>query len=150
MTKEEIRDYSVRISQCSKTELVVITYDIAINYINSAIGCFNNDDMEGFTFNIKKSREFILDLSSNLDFKYKISFELMSLYLFINKTLLEAMLKKNIDNVDACIEMLTKLKGAFEKIAPEDVRGQAMPNSEQVYVGLTYGKGSILQEVRVR
>lgn len=39
MTKEDIRDFSMKITQCSKTGLVVITYEIIENYLNSAIEC---------------------------------------------------------------------------------------------------------------
>lgn len=150
MTKEEIKDFSFKITQSTKTGLVVITYEIIINYINSAKVCFESGDMEGFTFNIKKARQFVNDLSSNLDFKYKISFDLMSLYMFINRSLLSASIRKNTELLDDCTKIIAKLKEAFSNIESEDKRGAAMPNSEQVYVGLTYGKSSNLNEIYVR
>ena len=37
MKKESIKAYSYRVSQASKTELIVIMYDMAIEYLND---CF--------------------------------------------------------------------------------------------------------------
>ena len=37
MTDTEIKEYTRRISQSNPTEIVVITYEIIINYIESAV-----------------------------------------------------------------------------------------------------------------
>ena len=150
MTKEEIKEFSYRISQSSKTELVVITYEIIINYLESAKEAYNENDFGSFNFNIKKAKQFVNDLSSNLDFKYKMSCDLMSLYLFVNRTLLSASVRKSVEHIDTCIKIITSLRDAFDKISGEDKRGMAMPRSEQVFVGLTYGKTSQLNEVYMR
>lgn len=150
MTKEDIRDFSMKITQCSKTGLVVITYEIIENYLNSAIECHKKMDIEGFRFNIKKAKQFLNDLSSSLDFNYKISFDLMSLYMFINNRLVSASVRKSADLLDECLNIIDSLKNAFGKIEGEDKRGKVMPNSDQVYVGLTYGKGSKLNEYSLR
>ncbi len=150
MTKEDIRDFSMKITQCSKTGLVVITYEIIENYLNSAIECHKKMDIEGFRFNIKKAKQFLNDLSSSLDFNYKISFDLMSLYMFINNRLVSASVRKSVDLLDECLNIIDSLKSAFGKIEDEDKRGKVMPNSDQVYVGLTYGKGSKLNEYSLR
>lgn len=150
MTKEDIRDFSMKITQCSKTGLVVITYEIIENYLNSAIECHKKMDIEGFRFNIKKAKQFLNDLSSSLDFNYKISFDLMSLYMFINNRLVSASVRKSVDLLDECLNIIGSLQSAFGKIEGEDRRGKVMPNSDQVYVGLTYGKGSKLNEYSLR
>lgn len=150
MTQEEIKNYSVRVSQCSKTELVVITYEIAINYLNSAKEALKINDIDSFKFNIKKAKQFINELSSNLDFKYKISFDLMSIYLFINKTLVSVMVNRDESIIDRIIGIINNLKNAFSEVAKQDNRGQAMPNSQSLYVGLTYGPGSTLNEYVAR
>lgn len=150
MTTEEIKSYTMRISQSTRTELVVITYEIIINYIESAKESLAEEDISKFVFNVNKAKQFLNDLSSNLDFHYKISYDLMRIYMFINKTLVSAIVRKSDDELDVCIKLINNLRESFAKIAPEDKRGNAMPNSEQVYVGLTYGKGSKLNEYSVR
>ena len=44
---------------------------------------------------------------------------------------------------DAVREVMTKLKEAFEEVAKQDTSGPLMENTQQVYAGLTYGKGSL-------
>ena len=150
MTQDEIKEFSIRVGQSSKTGLVVITYEIIDNYLNSAKAALKADDIDLFKFNIKKAKQFVNDLSSNLDFKYKISFDLMSIYLFINKTLVSVMVNRDEKIIDRIIGMINNLKNAFEKVAIQDDRGQAMPNSQALYAGLTYGPGSKLNEYVAR
>lgn len=150
MEKEVIKEYAARIAQASKTELVVITYEIINNYIEDAMECYKNQDLEGFRFNIKKAKQFVNDLQANLDFNYKLSFELMSLYLYINKCLVSSSIRKSTENLPVCQRIIASLKNAFSQVAKTDKRGSAMPNSEQIYAGLTYGKSSMLNEVYIR
>ena len=58
MTKEEMNVFTRRITQSSKSELVVITYDIIINYIESANKEYEDGSVEGFIFNLKKEDVF--------------------------------------------------------------------------------------------
>lgn len=150
MTKEEIKDFSMKISQSSRTGLVVITYEIIENYLNCAVECHRKMDLEGFRFNVKKAKQFVNDLSSSLDFNYKISFELMSLYMYINNQLVSASVRKSDEAIDSCLNIIQSLKNAFAQIEPEDKRGKVMPNSNEVYVGLTYDKGRKLNEYSYR
>ena len=46
MTKEEMNVFSLRIANCSKTELIVITYDIVLNYVDSACRSYDEGDLE--------------------------------------------------------------------------------------------------------
>ena len=54
MTTEEIKSYTMRISQSTRTELVVITYEIIINYIESAKESLAEEDISKFVFNVNK------------------------------------------------------------------------------------------------
>lgn len=150
MTKEEMNVFSLRIANCSKTELVVITYDIVLNYIDSACRSYDEGDLDGVVFNFKKAKQFLNNLSSSLDFKYGISYELMNLYMYVNNCLVRNIAKRNVENVDSVKEVINRLRSSFDEISSLDQSGKVMKNSEQVYVGYTYGRTSTLNEVRVR
>ena len=150
MTKEEMNVFSLRIANCSKTELVVITYDIVLNYIDSACRSYDEGDLDGVVFNLKKAKQFLNNLSSSLDFKYGISYELMNLYMYVNNCLVRNIAKRNVENVDSVKEVINRLRSSFDEISSLDQSGKVMKNSEQVYVGYTYGRTSTLNEVRVR
>ncbi len=143
MTKEQINEFSLRISQSNKTQIVVITYEIIINYLDSARISIDNSNVTDFVFNVKKARQFINQLSSALDFKYKISFDLMNLYMYANECLIKSEVK--LEDVNICVvkNMMMKLKSAFETVSMEDKSASAMQGKEKVYAGLTYGKDAI-------
>lgn len=146
MTKEQINEFSMRISQSNKTEIVVITYEIIINYLDSAKKSFNNN-IDDFVFNVKKARQFLNQLSTALDFRYELSIELMNLYMYANECLIKSEMKRQDIHLSTVRDMMCSLKSAFEEISRQDVSGPAMQGGEKVYEGLTYGrngKGTVI------
>lgn len=142
MDKEQIKEYSMRISQSNKTQIVEITYEIIINYLDSGRICLDNSNVTGFVFNMKKARQFVNQLSSALDFQYGISYDLMSLYMFANECLLKSELRREDVHLDTVRNMMVKLREAFEQVSKQDKSGAAMQGGEKVYAGLTYGKNA--------
>lgn len=149
MTKEEINVFSKRIAQSSKSELVVITYEIILNYLDTAKVALESENMEEFVFNLKKAKQFVNDLSSVLDFSQKISFNLMNIYMFADRCLIKSIVKRQDCNLDVVESMLNKLKQGFEEVSKSDESGMMMKGGEQIYAGLTYGRG-VLNEVTMR
>lgn len=147
MTKEQINEFSMRISQSNKTQIVVITYEIIINYLDSAEEAMNNSNIDGFVFNVKKARQFLNQLSAALDFRYGISVELMNLYMYANECLIKSEMKKQDVNLKVVRDMMCRLMSAFEEVSRQDTSGPAMQGGEKVYEGLTYGrngKGTVI------
>lgn len=142
MTKEQINEFSMRINQSNKTQIVVITYEIIINYLDTAKKSIDNSDIDSFVFNVKKARQFLNQLSSALDFRYGISKELMSIYMFANECLVASEIKRKDVNLSSVIENLTKLRDAFEEVSKQDNSKPVMGSREVVYEGLTYGKNA--------
>ena len=143
MTKEEIKNFSMRISQSNKTQIVVISYEIIINYIDSAIEDFDKGDERGFVHNLQKAQQFVNDLTSALDYSCKISYDLLSLYSFANRCLIHSIAGKKKDNLDSVRNMMDKLRDSFDKISSQDTSGSAMENADTVYAGLTYGREAL-------
>ena len=55
--------------------------------------------------------------------------------------------KKDV-NLDSCERVISSLKDSFEEVSKQDTSGPVIENGQQVYAGLTYGKGS-LNEVAI-
>ncbi len=142
MTKEQINEFAMRISQTNRTGLVVIIYEIIDTYIETALEALKNNNLESFTFNIKKSRQFLNQLSSGLDFQYALSFELMNLYMYANDCMIQSEVKRENINLETVRDMMNKLRTAFEQVSRQDESGAVMKNSQIVYEGLTYGKNA--------
>lgn len=149
MTKEELNGYSYRITQASKTELIVIMYEMAETYLNDAVAEYEiaekseKVEYEGFRNSLKKAQRVVNELSSSLDMQYDISNELFNLYLYMNKTINNASLKKNIKEIPAILRMIARLKSSFSILSKQDLSGPIMKNTQQVYAGLTYSNGGL-------
>jgi len=143
MTKEEMNGYSYRVTQASRTQLVVIMYDVALNYLTDSMNYFEKLDIESFRDDIKKAQRVINQLTSVLDLQYEISLELMRLYIYMNNVLVRSSIRKEVDEINVVMGMLQKLRIAFEKVSDQDKSGPMMVNTQQVYAGLTYSNGGL-------
>ena len=150
MTKEDMREFSMRIAVSSKTELIVITYDIIENYIDAAEDAYKVGDLDAVVFNLQKAKQFVNNLSSSLDFRYGIAKNLMSLYIYANNCLMKDIVKRAPNNADVVKSIIDRLRDSFKEVSAHDTSGKTMRNTEQVYVGYTYGKTSTLNEMVVR
>ena len=144
MTREEIQGFTAKISQCNRTELVVISYDIMKVYIRDAKKALAAEDEKLFIWNIKKAKSMLEELMNALDFNYpQVTNNLMSLYLFIQSRFNKCIFKKQDVNLDVVVRIVDKLQAGFVEVAKEDTTGPVMENTSTVYAGITYGKGTL-------
>ncbi len=141
-------DYTARIVNATPAQLVVINYELVIDYIEKAKESVNDD--KEFRQLLTKAIEFLKELMTSLDVSYSISLDLMELYLYVNKLIVKSTISKKFENLDEALTILTKMKDAFQiagdKI-PAETAAPAMQNAQQVYAGMTYGRGSGLNEM---
>lgn len=147
MNKEAIKTFSYRISQASKTELVVIMYDMAQEYLKDAIQALNDDDKIGFCNNIRLVKRVIDELSSGLDMQYEIANELFVLYMQADKILIRCLARMDNEELDKVENMLNKLRESFYKLSKDDDSGPVLKNVQQVYAGLTYSSAGGSNEI---
>ena len=147
MTKEELKDYGIKVTQASRTELIVIMYELTIRYIEDAVKAIGKGNEEEFRSDLKHAKSFISQLSASLDMKYEISVNLLSLYVFMNKVMVRAEINKETDELDRITQMLKKLRAAFNEVKKTDSSGPVMENTQQVYAGLTYNKSSLSENM---
>ena len=147
MNKEAIKTFSYRISQASKTELVVIMYDMAQEYLKDAIQALNDDDKIGFCNNIRQVKRVIDELSSGLDMQYEIANELFVLYMQADKILIRRLARMDNEGLDKVGNMLNKLRESFYKLSKDDDSGPVLKNVQQVYAGLTYSSAGGSNEI---
>lgn len=150
MTNETVKKYTLRIADANPTEIIAIVYELAEIYLDDAIFAHKNNDMEGFADGVKRASKCVNDLISSLDLQYEISKSLLSIYMFINKELSMAVVKKDALTVARIQAMITKLKASFEELAKQDNSGAVMGNAQEVYAGLTYGKGVLNESTNIQ
>lgn len=147
MTKEELKDYGIKVTQASRTGLISLTFDLAIRYLEEAVGEHKKGNDEEFRNCLCKSKAFINELSASLDMQYEISVRLLSLYIFIYKAMVKADIKKDASELVRIIEMLKKLRDAFEEAGKNTSQEPVMENTQRLYAGLTYSKTSLNEEI---
>lgn len=137
MNNDMIRTYSYRISQATRSQLVVITYDIITDYLNEAL---NDDASSGYKEKLHMAMRGIDQLITGLDMEYEISVQLYQLYNYMKRTLISAQVSGERDSVSRVITMLGKLRTAFLEVSQLDDSKPLMKNTEKVYSGLTYSR----------
>ncbi len=143
MTKSEINEYAMRISQASRSELIVIMYEVAIKYIDDGIKALADGDAEEFRHDIKKAKSFVNELASVLDLKYPVSKNLLSLYTYMNNVMVKADITLKTEDLIKVKGMLEKLHLGFLEVSRQDNSKPLMSNVQQVYTGLTYSRNSL-------
>ena len=143
MNRDLLQQFAYRVTQANRTELVVITYEAILAEIASAREALAADDKIGFEKDLKNAQRFLGEMMGALDYQYPIALELLSIYLYINKSLITALMKRSAEPLDGIHEVIEKLLVAYKEVSKQDTSGPVMANTEQVYAGLTYAKGSL-------
>ncbi len=143
MKQEDTKAYAARVTQASKSELVVIMYEIILSHIKEAKEFHKKGDLEGFDKELKSSQKFLSELMGTLDCRYVIGLDLMALYLFVNKRIITAIIRRKPDTLDSAEKVLKDLLIGFDGVSKQDNTGPVMKNTQQIYAGLTYGRGTL-------
>lgn len=137
--------YVARIANATRIQLVIINYEIILDYLNAAKNSTDNrDDMD---FDISKARQFLDQLRNSLDMQYTLSKYLMNLYVYVDQQLAYSLFSYDTSYIDEAVKILSRLLEGWKKAEEEnDDKTPIMTNTEQLYAGLTYGKNGRLNE----
>ena len=91
MEKEQILDFTRRISQSNRSGLTVINYEIIFAYLDDAKKAYQEEKWEEFKVALRKAQNSIGELMQTLDFSYDISRNLYRIYVFCRDSLAAAM-----------------------------------------------------------
>ena len=146
MTKEVKQQFTLRISRANSTELVVILYEMALQFLDEAKGAYDTGDFTGYKEAIRKVRGCINELIQSLHMEYEPAPKLLRLYLFCIRRLAYAEVRREPRVLEEICMVLTQLKDAYAQIAPTNTAAPVMCNTQSVISGLTYGKSAALTE----
>lgn len=146
MKKELLQQFTTRVTQANRTQLVVTIYDIILASLEEAREAYAADNMNEWKHSLERAQALVMELMKSLDFRFDISKELGSLYLFVNRRILHCLARKNIELLDGTDKVISNLRNAFEEVSKTDDSKPLMQNTQKVYAGLTYGRDSDLYE----
>ena len=143
MEKERLQEFTTRVTQANRSELVVIMYEIMESDMRSARQAMANNNIMLFEKECRHAQRVLNELMATLDYHYVLAYDLLSLYSYMNKKLIAALIKRDEKPFLEVERIIEKLKAAYEQVSKQDVSGPMMKNTQQIYAGLTYGRGTL-------
>ena len=108
------------IKTASGGKLIILIYDEAVRQLNYAIEILESGDPKLDTVSnaIIKTQDLITELMVSLDFEKggEIAGNLFSLYMFFNKQLMEANVKKDVDILKKVHSYVADLREAWQQV----------------------------------
>ena len=147
MTPSRKQEYTRRITQANKTQLITILYDMILDYLAEALTGQGQTDKDAFDSLIGAADACIDELITSLDLNYELARNLYGLYLFEKKELLHSRIRGERSGLEHAASVFTALRDAYRVLEKEDTTAPVMVNVETVYAGMTYGRGSLTENV---
>ncbi len=111
----------VEIETASGLRLVVMLYAGAIKFLNIAGEGIKTKKLDIANNNIIKAQDIISELMTSLNFDAgEIAHNLYSLYIYMNRRLLEANIEKNSEIINEILRLLVTLKNAWEELLKKE------------------------------
>lgn len=146
MTKERIQQFTLRIAQANSTDMIVILYEMLLDYIDEANDAVHRDDDVALAEAVRKARGVLNELMQSLNMEYEPAGNLRQLYLYCIRKLVHAQ-SKQVGALDEICNIIVPLHDAYGQIAKLNPNGPVMGNSQTVYAGLTYGRNTLTENM---
>lgn len=147
MTSEKKNEYTLRISQANRAGLIVILYEIAMDYTDEAIAAADSGDNTAMSLAAERAMHCVEEMQNNLHFEYELAKSLNKLYLYMKKQLRAAVISGDGSGLSEVRKELAGLKEAYDKIADTDTSGPVMEHTQKVLAGMTYSKDRVLDDL---
>ena len=147
MTSEKKQEFTLRITNANKTQMITILYEILMCYADEAIDLLAAGKRDEAASAIDKAQSCIDELIRSLDLRYELAKNLHKLYLFSKKELVVAGATGSMNKIWRVKRNFTALHEAYRELEKFDSSEPMMENIQPVYAGLTYGKSALNESV---
>lgn len=147
MTKEKKQQFTLRITQANPTQLVVILYEMCLEYLDEARNALQAGEIPAFREGTRKTRGCLSELMQSLDLDYEPAPAMLQLFLFCVRRLAYSEFHRDEKALEEIESVLRPLHDAYEKIQDQNASGPVMGNAQTVYAGLTYGRNSLTENM---
>ena len=147
MTKEQIREFTLRTSQSNHSGLILVLFDVERIYVEDALVAYEAEDMDGYMKNIELARKAHNELMSCINPSDLQGRRVLQIFRFVYEKMVASVVKRKPQELDRCEKMMDNLRVSFVRLHELDEEGPVMRNTHQVYAGLTYGKGVLNESV---
>lgn len=145
MTKELKQEFTLRITQANKTQMITILYEMALHYVDEAEEALRAGDRTGLKDAVRRIQGCMCELMDSLHMEYELAHNLLQLYLYVNREVAKAALHHEAEHLEHVRPVLSKLAEAYRQVETQDMSDPVMGNAQTVYAGLTYGRNTLTE-----
>ncbi len=123
----------VQVTSASPKDLIILLYEHAIKSAKKAKLSIKEGNIQQTHNSLVKSQDIIYELMGSLNPDAgDVSKNLYSLYEFVNYTLGQANMKKDLSLIDQAIELLSELKESWEQIDVASIQNNTQASLESI------------------
>jgi flagellar protein FliS len=144
-----VEDYTAKISTATPLGLVIINYELMIHNLHLAKENLEEGEHSDFETHAKKAQAYLMVLMGSLDRTFAISGELLRLYFYVNKLLIQSQFKRDPNLICEACDITGSLLDSWRVLARVEspATKPVMENVEQLVAGLTYKDGRLCEYV---
>lgn len=119
------------VTTASPGELTLMLYNGCIKFLGKAKVSMENKNIEEKNYNIQRAQAIIAELMSTLNMDMDISKQILPLYQYMNRRLVEANIKNDAAIIDEVIGLATEFRDTWKEVI-KITRQQQFTGVEQV------------------
>ena len=147
MTQERKKEYTLRITQANKTQMITILYEMVLDYLKEARDAISIGDKEQANIRLGYAQNCIDELIRSVNRNIDLGKNLHQIYIFSKKELMISGINYSIHRIWKVEQNFKTLHAAYKEMESEDTSAPTMGNTQSVFAGLTYGKYSLNEDV---
>ena len=147
MTSEKKQEYTLRITSANSTALVVILYEMFFDFADEALCAVKEGRREEANLSFDKAQEALLQLIGSLNMEQDPAPAIYQVYMYVSAMMGKARGSMKAEPMEAPLRFMRSLYETYKKDSASDTSGPVMDNSQKVYAGLTYGKGTLSESM---
>lgn len=119
------------VTTASPGELTLMLYNGCLKFLNKAKIAVKDKNIQEKNTNLQKAQAIIAELMSTLNMDYDISKQMLPLYEYMNRRLIEANMNNDIEIIEEVEGLVTEFRDTWKEVIKIN-RQQQYGNAEQV------------------
>ncbi|MEK9197503.1 flagellar export chaperone FliS [Ureibacillus sp. 179-F W5.1 NHS] len=119
------------VTTASPGELTLMLYNGCLKFLTKAKKAIEEQNIQEKNTNLQKAQAIIQELMSTLNMDYDISKQMLPLYEYMNRRLMEANVKNDTVIIDEVIGLTTEFRDTWKQVI-QITRQQQYSNTQQV------------------
>ena len=140
MVDSKIQEFTRRITDANKSEMIIILYDMYGVYVEDAL---NAEDSDAFHRNAAYAMSVLRELIASVNRHNETGNNLYAIYRYVEKRMIAADIRLDKKELLAAAAFIEKLSQAYEQVVEADTSGPIMQGAEKMVAGMTYGRNDI-------